>query len=62
MKAAAIAVKDRWVRITDLAEAEALLLNGKYDDAKPTTVKRGDDLFALIDAAFKAWRVSWNRK
>lgn len=60
--AAVIAEKDHWVRITDPTEAAALLLNGKYDNAKPTTVKRGDDLFALIDEPFKAWRESRSGK
>lgn len=49
-------MKDRWTQITDAAEREALMLHGKWDEKKPTTVRRADALWALVDEPFKAWR------
>lgn len=48
--------KDRWVLITDPAEQEALTALGKWREDKPTTVMRGDQMWALVNEQFTAWR------
>jgi hypothetical protein len=48
--------KDRWTQITDQAEREALMLCGKWREDRPTTVRRADTLWALVDERFIAWR------
>jgi hypothetical protein len=50
------APKDRWTLITDDAECAALMLGGKWREDRPTTVRRADGLWALVNDVFKAWR------
>lgn len=54
--------KDRWIQITDQAEQEALTALGKWREDKPTTVMRDGKMWALINDAFRAWRISTGKR
>ena len=54
--------KPRWVQVVDAKEIEALKIHGKYREHKPTWVRRGTELWALVNDQFKAWREHFGKR
>lgn len=52
----AILIKERWTLITDPVEQEALTTFGKWNENKPTTVMRGDQMWVLVNEQISTWR------
>lgn len=54
----ATTAKPHFMQVTDAAESAALQLTPKYRDDAPHWVRRGAQLWVLVDEQWKAWRAA----